>query len=233
MGSDTPEVSEKSAPTPESARERYDEGASRYDLTTRLLARPRRMAVEALHLRAGEIVLDVACGTGLNLPMLSRAVGSDGQVIGVDISPGMLAVAEDRVAANDLANVELLLGDVLQIGFPDADAALFSFTHDVLRTPAAVRAVTSSLRSNGRVAAAGVKYAHPVAIPINVAVRAVAPHFITTREGLRRPWSHLEAAVGQLEIESLLFGSLYVAYRETYARSNPQPASDNRRTRPR
>ncbi len=204
-------MSPDNTPSPEAARQRYDETANRYDLTTRLLARPRRQAFEALGLRAGETVLDIACGTGLNLSALSRAVGSSGHVVGADISAGMLARAKARATAEGLGNVELLLGDVSKIELPDADAALFSFTHDVLRTPAAVRAVVTSLRRSGRVAAAGVKYAHPAAIPINLAVRAVAPRFITTREGLRRPWSNLAEAAGPLKVESLLFGSLYVA----------------------
>jgi hypothetical protein len=44
-------MSQENTPRPETARERYDNTASRYDLITRLLARPRRMAVEALALR--------------------------------------------------------------------------------------------------------------------------------------------------------------------------------------
>ena len=35
-------------------------------------------------------VLDIACGTGLNFPYLLEAVGDRGEVIAVDIAPGML-----------------------------------------------------------------------------------------------------------------------------------------------
>jgi predicted RNA methylase len=44
-------------------------------------------------LRPGERVLDVACGTGVVARLASQAVGSAGTVAGLDINPGMLAVA--------------------------------------------------------------------------------------------------------------------------------------------
>ena len=199
-------------PRPEAARERYDRGARRYDVVTRVLERPRRLALEELRLRPGETVLDIACGTGLNLAALRRGVGADGRVVGVDISAGMLARAADRVRAAGWENVELIEGALASVELPAADAALFSFTHDVLRDRAAVERVVAALRAGGRVSTAGVKYASPAAFPVNAAVRVVAPRFITTREGLREPWSHLADAVGPLSVRSLLLGSLYVAH---------------------
>lgn len=44
-------------------------------------------------LRAGERVLDVACGTGVAARLASQQVGAAGSVAGLDINPGMLAVA--------------------------------------------------------------------------------------------------------------------------------------------
>jgi ubiquinone/menaquinone biosynthesis C-methylase UbiE len=44
-------------------------------------------------LRPGERVLDVACGTGVVTRLASRLVGAAGTVAGLDINPGMLAVA--------------------------------------------------------------------------------------------------------------------------------------------
>lgn len=42
---------------------------------------------------AGERVLDVACGTGIVGRLASERVGPTGRVVGVDLSPGMLAMA--------------------------------------------------------------------------------------------------------------------------------------------
>ncbi len=47
-------------------------------------------AVDRLSLQPGDHVLEIGCGTGRNLPFLSAAVGPQGRVYGVDLSPGML-----------------------------------------------------------------------------------------------------------------------------------------------
>jgi ubiquinone/menaquinone biosynthesis C-methylase UbiE len=48
-------------------------------------------------LQPGERVLDVGCGTGVVARMASKKVGSDGTVVGLDINPGMLAIAASIV----------------------------------------------------------------------------------------------------------------------------------------
>jgi ubiquinone/menaquinone biosynthesis C-methylase UbiE len=50
-----------------------------------------------LDVQPGERVLEVGFGTGRSLIALAHAVGSSGQVIGVDLSPGMIAVAREQV----------------------------------------------------------------------------------------------------------------------------------------
>ena len=52
-----------------------------------------RDLIEIAALRPGERVLDVACGTGVVARLASQAVGAAGTVVGLDINPGMLAVA--------------------------------------------------------------------------------------------------------------------------------------------
>jgi len=95
---------------------RYTAGARLYDVLSgeRLVYRAGRVAgIDALRLGRGDIVLDLGCGTGLNLPLLLDRVGPEGHVIGLDRSSSMLAVARDRVRSKGWSNVSLLEADVL------------------------------------------------------------------------------------------------------------------------
>jgi SAM-dependent methyltransferase len=71
-------------------------------------------AVAELEPPAGGAVLDAACGTGRALPALRTAVGSAGTVIGVDLTPEMLAQAA-RCGRGRLAS--LVLADAMKLPF--------------------------------------------------------------------------------------------------------------------
>jgi ubiquinone/menaquinone biosynthesis C-methylase UbiE len=58
--------------------------------------------IEVAALRPGERVLDVACGTGVVARLAAQRVGTAGRVAGLDVNPGMLAVAR-AVAPTDVA----------------------------------------------------------------------------------------------------------------------------------
>jgi ubiquinone/menaquinone biosynthesis C-methylase UbiE len=42
-------------------------------------------------------VVDIACGTGLNFPLIEEVIGPDGRIVGVDLTDAMLAQAQDRI----------------------------------------------------------------------------------------------------------------------------------------
>jgi SAM-dependent methyltransferase len=67
--------------------------------------------VELAGVRAGGRVLDIATGSGEPALTAARAVGQSGRVVAVDMSPGMLAVARERIEAAGLTNVELVESD--------------------------------------------------------------------------------------------------------------------------
>src|SRR6266487_7171898 len=68
----------------------------------------RQKAVELLHLKAGDRVLDVGCGPGGSFPYLVHAVGQSGQVVGVEISPEISINAKRRIAKNGWRNVQVI-----------------------------------------------------------------------------------------------------------------------------
>lgn len=62
--------------------------------------------VALLALEAGQTVADLGAGTGYFLSRLSNAVGPEGQVLGLDVEPNMVAHMEERIAAEQLPNIE-------------------------------------------------------------------------------------------------------------------------------
>jgi demethylmenaquinone methyltransferase/2-methoxy-6-polyprenyl-1,4-benzoquinol methylase len=110
----------------------FDSIAPVYDrmntlMTARMDGRWRRAAVKAARLSSGGSVLDVACGTGKLTAALAAAVGPNGRVVGVDLSPGMLD--EARRACGGLPQVSFQLGDALALPIEDRsfDAATIAF----------------------------------------------------------------------------------------------------------
>lgn len=62
--------------------------------------------LRAAALRPGERVLDVGCGTGIVARLAAEAVGPEGRVAGLDVEPGMLAVARSAVAGLNIEWIE-------------------------------------------------------------------------------------------------------------------------------
>ena len=67
--------------------------------------------VELAKVRGGDRVLDIATGSGEPALTAARAAGPSGRVVAVDMSPGMLAIARERIDAAGLKNVDLVESD--------------------------------------------------------------------------------------------------------------------------
>ncbi|MDF2774092.1 MAG: methyltransferase protein [Geminicoccaceae bacterium] len=71
-------------------------------------------------LRAGERVVDVGCGAGIDSLVAAKMVADDGQVIGVDMTPAMLEKARASAAAMGAVNVEFRPGYAESLPVDDA-----------------------------------------------------------------------------------------------------------------
>ena len=74
-------------------------------------------SIGALH--SGERVVDVGCGAGIDSLIAARMVGPDGQVVGVDMTPEMLARARRAADEAGAANVEFRDGYMEALPVPD------------------------------------------------------------------------------------------------------------------
>jgi len=135
--------------------DRWSAHLGAYGIVERLSRPLRRDAVAALDLAPGDRVLDVGCGPGVNFELLREAVGPGGEVVGVDLSPGMVAAARDRARRNDWGNVSVVRGDVTALGVVDGsvDSALATLVLSTVPDGVAASArVRDALVPGGRLA---------------------------------------------------------------------------------
>ena len=138
----------------------FDRIAPRYDLVNRVLSLGldqswRRRTVEALVLGDRPRVLDLATGTGdLAIEIAKRSPGA--QVVGIDPSANMLAIARTKVDKRGLADrVTLALGDAQELPFAscEIDAATMAFgIRNVPDRDKALRELARVVRPGGRIA---------------------------------------------------------------------------------
>jgi ubiquinone/menaquinone biosynthesis C-methylase UbiE len=193
-------------------RTAYTRDAAEYDRRTTAHDLYRRMAVDALDLRPGDVVLDLGCGTGLCFAAVQERIGPGGTIVGVDASGAMLALARRRAVEHRWANVELVGASVADAELPSGcDRALFCAVHDVLQSGAAIDNVLSRLRPGGLVTAVGGKWAPVWAAGLNAAVLALHAPYVEDFTNFARPWSLLADRVPGLAVRDIAFGCGYVA----------------------
>jgi len=135
----------------------FDSIAPVYDrmntlMTLGLDGRWRRAAVRAAALRPGGTAVDVACGTGKLTAALADAVGPEGHVVGVDLSPAMLNQA--RLAFEELEGVEFQIGNALALPVAGGsfDAATIAFgLRNLSSFEDGIREMARVVRSGGKV----------------------------------------------------------------------------------
>lgn len=134
---------------------------------------------DAASIRPGDRVLEIGAGTGDQTLPLAELVGPQGQVVAVDLSGEMLAVAQRRTERAGLDNVDFHVGTAAELGLEPGsfDAAISGFTWLFLPDPVAEAALVQSLlRPEGRFAASVWGPASEVpmmALPMTAVLRAL------------------------------------------------------------
>ena len=184
----------------------------------------RQRAVDVLRLAKGDRVVDMGCGTGRNFALLERAVGPGGAVIAVDVSEAMLARARHRADRNGWSNVELVRSDAATYGFPAAvDGVLSTYTLVVIpEYDRVIERACQALKEGKRFVVLDQK------LPSGPASRLVPLLDLLSRPldysrivGERRLWESIRRHAGNVRVEELYFGFVYLAVGEKNTASAP------------
>ncbi len=119
----------------------------------------RKKAIAALKLNEESTVLDVACGPGFNFKVIEGYLGGKGKLVGIDISPGVLKLAQQRVKKHGWTNVELVNQNIVEYE-PGMlfDAVLCTFALTIIPAyKAALERMFALLKPEGRFAMIGMK----------------------------------------------------------------------------
>ena len=205
--------------------ETYRKKAKHYDVISRLYPAPgypqraqRILAVRALGLRPGDTVIDMACGTGLNFPLLEKVVGPGGRIVGVDLTDAMLARAQDRAEKNGWSNISLVQADAAGFDFPAEVNAILS-TYALTQVPECADVIAhgaKALSGGGRWAVLDLKVPGNTPRWITQLGTAIVRPFASVDEWtMRRPWEAIRVAM-QEELTDpswteLFFGTAFLA----------------------
>lgn len=204
---------------PKAVQALYDRVAFAYDPAAWILLplgarRLRGRAIDLLDLHPGDTVVDLGCGTGVNLPALAGAVGDTGRVIGVDLSSKMLARARRRSSRHNLPQVILEQADIRDFELPEDTAAVLASAslemvpeHELI-----VRKIARQLSvTGGRLAVGGIQ--RPPTWPawlIALGRGATAIFGVTRAYEDIQPWRSVRRHMQPVAFETAGAGALYL-----------------------
>jgi ubiquinone/menaquinone biosynthesis C-methylase UbiE len=160
----------------ESARASYNRMSRWYDMIAGSTEKKYRdWGLKKLSAQPGETILEIGFGTGHCLVSLAKAVGATGQVLGLDISDGMLSIARERLKSEGVDDrVDLHLGDAADLSFIGAnrlDGVFMSFTLELFdnpEIPKVLRECHRVLKPGSRLAVVSMTKTDPPSLPVRI-----------------------------------------------------------------
>jgi len=222
--------------------ETYRKKAKHYDITSRFYPVPgypqrahRVRAVQALALRPGDRVVEIASGTGLNFSLIEQVIGPDGRIVGVDLTDAMLAQAQHRIETNGWSNISLVQADAAEFDFPtevDAILCTYALSH-VPESGDVIAHGAAALSPGGRWVVLDLKA--PDNAPrwlAQLGITLVRPFGSIDEWIARRPWDAIRTAMedglADLSWTELVFGTAFLAVGSQGSRTVDEPPPEKR-----
>ncbi len=143
----------------EVAKRSYDRLSRWYDMLAASSEwKYTQLGLQMLVAKEGEHILEIGFGTGNALLSLAKDVGESGSITGIDISEGMLKIAQQKLLKADLdERVKLDCGDGANLPYEasEFDAVFMSFTLELFDTPEILQVLKGChrlLKPEGRLA---------------------------------------------------------------------------------
>ncbi len=199
----------------------YQSGAKYYDYFVKIypligfrMENYRSRAVELLRLKRGDCIVELGCGTGLNFSRIIKQIGPEGRLIGVDLTPGMLAGAQERVKHYGWKNVELIQSDITKYNFPEKvnavlSVGVFGF---VAEYDQLIKAISCALVPGGQLVIGDGK--KPERWPfwlLKLFVRLGRPFGLTLGYFDHHPWESVERHFQETAFEQVYGGMAYIS----------------------
>ena len=205
----------------ERVKDAYQQYASNYDTAVNLyrliglhIDQYRTRAVDLLNLTQGDHVLELGCGTGLNFSRIQQKIQSNGQLIGIDASDRMLAVAKTRVEAAGWKNVHLINTDLVEYEIcAGIDAVLATGVLGYVNERARViERIAHNLEPGGRIAVFDLKRpAHWPSWMFRTAIWLASPFGVTEEYFDNHTWEAIDAHFSNTVFEEYYGGLVYIS----------------------
>lgn len=202
----------------------YQKRAKRYDISANIYYflgirefAYRKMAAQALNLKQGDTVVEIGCGTGLNFNFLRQKVGPEGKIIGVDLTPDMLSMADKRIKHKGWSNITLVRSDAAAYGFPgpiDGIISTFALTL-VPEYDKVIQRGAAALSPGSRFVIVDFKKTDdwPMCL-VKLFVIFTRPFGVSLDLADRHPWESVARHMALIEFKELYFGGIYLCIGE-------------------